>query len=772
MSILRLPGRDRVEEVEVLKSIKSAIHNAGGNFATAETTRNIISLESLSPTEQSAVGVTAQNMIGTLRDAIEGGDYNTIDGKAQIPDTNSPGARVSMEAAAMVAMGYGDLRGYAHAAYNSSPKSADGVRIVDSITAGIAPSDYRDGLVISQEAFDERPLREFMPQSIAWNFYAARQDAFSEAFYPTVVVSPDQGGIDVTVSRLLVFNEVHHSITGVVTDFNKMNLLDAVVDPSILGDESTRLFPVVSTSPSNTNMFVPAAAVAPSNVTLSGVTFQTAPLLIGQRLGLIGLSQNQALLGAGILDQSDALDARISLERLYLAFPPSGTPAVQGPAIEFDVSNLARNSFVKTPEGNYRELGLQFRTHLLAINSTTRAVDGTDPTQFSGIASGNYTVFLSVNVDGRANTEVGDINVYASPVQVYAIVDASGNSVDMTTGAGAAVVTALNGLAVIGYDLRAYRTNSNRRTRGLILDTTYETERYTIPLGAPISAPAPLTSAREGSDLKSLIQAARARNSNNAVTALFRYADTLYAYCTGPQLPQQYNWNPYDIGIQGMGKFLVKPFFEQHTIDLTQAINSITSAGKAADVSAALVNCIRDVVYRMYQQSRYQAALDAVSGNPDLKPTLVVGTDQVLARHLMVAGDTRTFGTVFDKFELVVSQDMRMYNKIVLTFKRPDISGPDPLSFGTHAWVPELTSTVNVNRNGATIKETMVQPRTLHFNNLPVMAILTVTNLDVVLSQSVVFMEQQVSGPGTGNIAPGNSFPDGAGGTAGNNLAL
>lgn len=772
MSMLRLPGRDRVEEVEVLKSIKSAIHNEGGNFATAETTRNIISLESLSPTAQAEVGHTAETMMRTLRNAIEGGDYNMVDGKAQIPDVHSAGARVSMEAAAMVAMGYGDVRGYANVAYGSQPKSQDGVRIVDSITAGFGPADYRDGLVISQEAFDERPLREFMPQSIAWNFYAARQDAFSEAFYPTVVVSPDQGGVDVTVSRLLVFNEVHHQITGVVTDFNKMNLLDAVVDPTILGDETTRLYPVVSTSPSNLNMFVPAAAVAASNVTVQGVTFQTAPLLIGQRLGLIGLSQSQALLGAGILDQSDALDARISLERLYLAFPPSGSPAVQAPAIEFNVSNLARNSFVKTPEGNYREMGLQFRTNLLQISATSKAVDGSTVSQFAGIVSGNYTVFLSLNVDGRVNTEVSDINVYASPVQVYAILDVNGNTVDPTTGAGLAVVNALAPLAVIGYDLRAYRTNSNRRTRGLILDTTYETERYTIPLGAPISAPAPLTSAREGSDLKSLIQAARARNSNNAVTQLFRYADTLYAYTTGPQLPQQYNWNPYDVGVQGMGKFLVKPFFEQHTIDLTQAINSVSSAGKAMDVSAALVNCVRDVVYRMYQQSRYQAALDAVSGNPDLKPTLVVGTDQVLARHLMVAGDTRTFGTVFDKFELVVSQDMRMYNKIVLTFKRPDISGPDPLSFGTHAWVPELTSTVNVNRNGATIKETMVQPRTLHFNNLPIMAILTITNLDVVLSQAVVFMEQQVSGPATGNTLPGAGYPDGVGGTAGQNYAL
>jgi hypothetical protein len=170
-------------------------------------------------------------------------------------------------------------------------------------------------------------------------------------------------------------------------------------------------------------------------------------------------------------------------------------------------------------------------------------------------------------------------------------------------------------------------------------------------------------------------------------------------------------------------------------------------------------------VYRMYQQSRYQAALDAYTGDPSQRPILIVGTDQILSRHLMVAGDTRTFGTVFDSHRLVVSQDERMYGKVVLTFARSDVSGPDPLSFGTHAWIPELTSSVMVNRNGATIKEAMVQPRTLHVNNLPVMAVLTFTNLDVVLSETVVFSEQQVNG-GTGTntgsvLAPGAGFPDG-----------
>jgi hypothetical protein len=759
MSILRLPGRGKNEHADLVREIKQAMNAEGGNFVSKQTTGQLISLESLQEHDQLAIGATANQMINSL---------TTIATNLGLEHLAAGDNKISMEAGAIAALAFGDVEGYANAAYRNQAKDAPGVRVVDSITAGFAPSDFRTEVQpqFGMEAFDERPLREFLPTSIAFNIYASRQDEFSEAFYPTTVVTPDQGGIDVTVGRMLVFNEVHHQLTGVPANFAKQNLLDAVVDYTILGDELTRLYPYYSTSPSNTQYFVANALVAPSNVTVGGATFQTAPLVMGQRLDLLGLAQVPALIGAGIIDNTDAIDARLSLDAVYLAFPASGSPAVQGAAVRFDTSRLARNTFLKTIEGNYREMGLQFRTQNLVLNAQTTAVDGTTPSAIAGIISNNYSVFLQVNVDGRANTEVGDVQVYSSPISVYAIVDVNGNPVDPTTGAGLAVVNALAGMTLAGYDLRAYRTNSNRRTRGLLLDTTYETERYTIPLGSPLSAPSPITAQRDASDLKALITAARIRNSNNAVTALFAYADTLYAYTTGPQPPT--DWNPYDMGIQGMGKFLVKPFYEQHTINLVTAINSITSTERAFDVSATLVNCCRDVSYRMYQQSRYQAALDALTGNPSLRPILLVGTDQVLARHLIVNGDTRTFGTIFDSHRLVVSQDERMYNKIVLTFMRPDAQGPDPLSFGTHAWVPELTSSVMVNRNGATIKEAMVQPRTLHVNNLPVMAVLTVTGLSTVLSETVVFQNNTTGNgsAGTGNTSESTGFPDGT--TTGN----
>ena len=102
--------------------------------------------------------------------------------------------------------------------------------------------DFR--LSPSSEAFDESELRKFAPHSIVFNALAAVQDPFAEAFFPTYVMSPDNAGAEVSVQRTMVFNEVTRSATGSITNFGKVNLVDAVQDASILENQTTDLVPV------------------------------------------------------------------------------------------------------------------------------------------------------------------------------------------------------------------------------------------------------------------------------------------------------------------------------------------------------------------------------------------------------------------------------------------------------------------------------------------------------------------------------------------------
>ena len=692
------------------QTLSQAILNGGASFVSDAATRNLVSMESLSTADANNLYATFEDVQSTIKQTLESVGLEGFD-------------EVGLQAGAVAAMAAGNPVAYAEQAYGGRA-SADGATLVDPTTSGEAGAiDVRESAAL--EAFDDRELREHLPTSIVFNVYGARQDEFAEAFYPTVVVTPDQAGLDVSVSRMLVFSEVRRA-TGAAANFNKKNLIDAAVDATILADEATALVPARLADNSNASFFVPSTLVATYFRDVAGVSVPTAPLAMGKTVDLIGISQYQPLIGAGILDSTDSIDARIVLSRLVLQV------AAGQAGVAFDVSRLPRSSFVKSVEGNYREMNLQFATQDLVINAATTQVDGTTVAEFADIVSNNYTVRLSVAVNGTVNVETGNLKIFASAIEVASITDASGNAISTTAGAGATVKNALEAMTIAGYELKAARTNANRRTRGLILDTTIETERYTIPLGSPISVPAPVSSTRDAADLKALIAASRIRNSNNAVTTLLNTAASLKAYLAGPKV----KGNIPQVG--GIGRFLVEPFFEQKTLDMELSINSIKSHEKAADVSHVLINAIRDTAYRMYRDSRYRAALDALTAGTGAEPTLVIGTDEVLIRHLMVEGDTRTFGIGFKDFEIVASKDRRIANKIFLTFRREEAkSAADALSFGTHAWIPELASTVTVSRNGATTKETMVQPRSLHVTHLPILAQLDVLGLSKVLADRI-----------------------------------
>lgn len=574
---------------------------------------------------------------------------------------------------------------------------------------------------VSTEAYDESVLDKFLAQSVAFNTFAARQGPFGEAFYPTIVISADQGGADLAVRRQRVYNEVRHALTGKPTDFGFKNLLSAVVDPTILEDQSTRLVPYRDpTAPSD--HLLSEDQFGEYSVTVAGTAVPTAPFKFDEQIDLLGISAYAPLMGAGIMDQTDAVAARATLTSVYL----SGG-AADAPVIRFNTQGFSRNAFLGAIEGRDRAMTLTFPDFDFVIDKDTKAVDGSAVTALAAIVSGDLTVHATALISGTLDTQFGTIQATAGKLKVSRITNASGGDVDLTTGAGLAAKTAVEALPLVGYDALCFRTNSNRRTAGLRLDVETIRERYTVLVGPPITVQRPATEDGEAAELEALINAVRARNENNAVTALLNQADTLRSTVKGPS-------KATPPAVAGMGRLLVKPYFEELELDMKQSMNSIKSRERAEDISSTLVQAVRDMAYRAYQYSEIQAALDAQNPTGSESPVLLLGTDQTIIRHLMVSGDTRTFGTQFNEVRVVVSQDERVRHHIFVSFTRNrNLDQLDPLRFGSFLWIPELVSRMPVSRNGATNLEAMVQPRTLHVSHLPILGIITVTNMPTAL---------------------------------------
>jgi len=582
----------------------------------------------------------------------------------------------------------------------------------------------------SLEAYDERENRNAVVYSIAYNMQSSRQDEFGETFFPTIVITPDNVGFGVNVNLMMVFDGVQRDISGSFTDFKKRNIIRAVADPTVLHKEQTRIIPVNRTQ--SVANFVDPTIVAPVNLVLEGETIPTAPLLPGVKIDLLGISQTDALLNAGIMDQTDSIDPYITLEQVYV----SVTDGTNVDVLKFNVGNLPLANFTRSVQNNYRVMTLNFQTTSVMINDQTTQADGSPLVALAPITTNGFIVRLELQLTGSVNIETGECTVFANMIKTYSFQDNTGNFLDMTTAPAAPIVAILDAGKIEGYDLLAYRTNMNRRQRGQLIDVTQYVQMYAVPLRSPITTIHPINTdgQTDASDVQALITATRIRTSNEAVTALINTAQILREYVDARDVVSE---GP---DVLGVGRFFVRPTYYEENLDMNLILNSLTSSQRAEDIQAAIVNKVRDYAYRMYRDSEYKAAADAFAGGIGPVPTVIIGTDPVLARYLQVTGDLRTLGGEFD-VRVVSTLDQRVAGKIFITFGSFDENrnvSPNPLNFGNMAWAPELVLTANISRGNTISKETVVQPRYRFVNHLPVLTLLTVANVPDVVNKVAI----------------------------------
>lgn len=655
--------------------------------------------------------------------------------------------QAQMKSGTIALMAAGKPGDYAKKAMTvSRARGGDNITVFETSPGAYSDFDFRAQPAFGIEAFDDRELLANLPFSVVFNIQAARQNEFGESFYPTVVMTPDQAAIDISVRRTMVFNEIRHEITGKPMDFKRRNLIEAVIDHTLLTENSTDCVPVWITGNADNNAKF-NTDVAVSQAKVGSDMVDTRPLKPGIEINVLGLSQNPSVLATGQLDNTDSLDNRVALKTVYLRVealdPVTPTDPHVISYIPISTESLPRALFHPATEGYDREVMLNFVSDDLPIHGATKDVtDVAAPAlaYFAQVAYENHIIRLKATVTGQGNLETGNFNVNPIPVTIDKIVERDPVTFDLTEVTGSALTTLKSqivSISVVGYDLAARRSNLNRRTRGLQVTTVEQSERFTIPLLAPITCPNPVTNTRTATDMAAPITAARIINDNNAVTKLLQYADTLEAH----KLSQTYL--VASPTVEGVGRHVIKPYFDRQPLDLSDVVASIKSTERADDVSAAIVNKIRTMVYKAYLESGYQPALDAATGGTAEKPKLLIGTDPNLLRHIMVTGDTRTASIAFEH-KIVSTYDKRMKNKIVMVFRREGLAGPDPLDFGFMAWMPELATNVQVTRNGAVVTETMVQPRAKHINTCPIMMVIDVSNLAAAVADQMPVRTDEV----------------------------
>lgn len=568
------------------------------------------------------------------------------------------------------------------------------------------------------ESYDEKENRAAAVYTVAYNLQAARQDAFGEAFYPTVVVAPDQQGYHIHINLVNLINGVRRKATGELENWNRHNIVNVIRNPGLINSTSTKIVPVFRAG--NESKFVDAAILTPAATEVNGESVQTSALAIGKVFDLIDLSQTDLQLDQGHMDETDSIDTDILMKSIIVK--------VGDDVLKFPTTHLPGSQFHYPVQGDQQRMDVRMETDALSIGKNTKLADGSALGDLAPIATGDLVVYVKTTVTGSVVRDKGDTEINASAVRVVKIIDNAGDVHLPSSPAMAAIVALFADAQVIGYELDARRTNLNRRSIGQMLETRQDVQAYAVPLLSPFTVKRPqgLQDTTDASDLASLVTLTRAMASGMAVEELFKAADTLKALVKEGRRPLGDN-----LMVLGIARHLITAHYEHQEVKVDNQVQTRNSAELAANIQATLINVIRDMVFRAYQMSGYKAAADMLAGGESAKPVVIIGCDQTTGRYLQIAGDLRTIGGGFDEVQIVDTQNEKMKGKIFITFgvKGAADGIPHPLHFGNMAWKPEVTVVLPIHRNGANSKELTVQPSFRHVTNLPILLEIDVTGI-------------------------------------------
>jgi hypothetical protein len=610
----------------------------------------------------------------------------------------------------------------------------------------------------SKESFDNQSLIDHLPISIGLNYKIARQGPAMEMVYRTVPLTPEQGGIDITIPNLYVQNTLRHDLDGSESDFGLRRVMDSAIDYTVLHDNSTQLIPGYSDV--SKDNFVAEAVVEPFDYVSGRRTVKTSALLVNKTVNIFGLGQSDSISRVGQADYTEALDRNIGVADVYLGLGAD--------TIVFDTKGLPFSRFVKLPEQGGRQLSLNFVLTSLKIDKNTTNYKGEALTGavFTTIKDGGYSVRLKTRLNGNSDVERGTIDVSTTSMEVMYIENEAGERIPLTSGVGKTIVDGLAQLKVVGWWPDARLTNTNHRHLGLMLNVRNVTERLLTRQRSPFFVPYPLSENRDQTVMDWLTFAVSSYINNEAVGTLIGYHERLMRLTGG--LRGEMTAGDFEINalpIEGIGRYLVNPYVQELTVDLMETAQSQETVANVENGVAVLVNTLRSVAFDILQKTNYENACRYMDGGEVAQPfRFGLVTSKQIERFMTISGDSRTLGAGL-KYQLESDVDARLRDVMYMVIVR-DGEGIDALSSGAMLLTPTLVSTISVTRDGRPVNEAVVQPRFQHYNFCPIIVKVNVEGVSELLEQTLPFrVKLTEAAAGEGGTGAGTGGTGGTGGT-------
>ena len=678
-------------------TLTAQLGNRGGDtFVSSAATGLVAGLESMSETDRSTGHADLHAALESMASAFAsvGAGTNAEAGRFAVGLTGAAGAYMATD----------EARAAAAAKAGAIPATAGVPRLREAL-----------------EAYDNSEVRRTSVFTVSYNLHAARQDAFGEAWYPTVVVPPDEVGWNIQIQLLTIHDEQRRNAAGNPEDWNVHNLVHGYRRPELLFSDSTTIYGVFRESGENATAkyLVDKALVQPLNITPYDETFATQPYATGAQFSLIAVTQTDGQLAKNHRDSSDALDVDMAVKRVYVQ--------VGDDVVSFNTHNMFSSNFTYSTQGDTQRLSLNYNASL-TLNAATKKHNATPLTTLKAITDNDLEVQIEFDMFGSFIRDYGNGSVNASNIRVARILNQDGTKIALDDAAVKAIVQALQTGKVIGYELNARLVNTNRRTLGKLLRSRVENQLYTLPLMTTLAIQRPqgVSDSTDASDVAQLITATRVATSGAAVNELLASAAVLREVAS----------TRADIGkaVRVLGpasQLLSRYFYKKVEVKVDDTLNLQNSYDLAKNIQATLVNASRDAIYDAWQTTGLKAAYEVLYGAQAQMPKVLFGTDQKLHKYLMIEGDLRTIGGGFDEYEVVETMNEKMDGKMFITLVPRDMpeGAPHPLAYGWMGWKPEVVTILPIQRNGGNNKELIVQPSFRHVTNLPILIEVEITGI-------------------------------------------
>lgn len=617
------------------------------------------------------------------------------------------------------------LRGVATPAFESSDDDITKLPVLNGEAGSIRTANF------ANEDYNNKPIEGFWLLTVGFSFTALRQDAFAENLFPTTAVAPTKGGIIQEITFPTIFRDRKHAKDGALLDLKERMLLDAIRDPEVMQNESTRIFPTLTDE--TKHLFVDGVEPE-TKENLRGITFKTGYLKFGNDpFSMLGLATQYFDSGAEQPGITYAIDPAIILDRILVK--------VGSQFVSFNVSFATQAKFQEKQTDHVRNAELSFKSDTQLVTNKTTDITGKPVAAFASLAD-DETLALSISAHGSINCTYGETDLLAGAVRIKQYIDGEGELVSLKDGKGAAIKTALTDAKLVGYKLNQRLVNTNQVERGLLMETRTFRHRLVLPFKYPITHVASLTS-DEGDAatiIESLTMAVYVQNSIDAVKTLLNYAEVVKGMASRDKKGVLKRGD-----IDGILGHLFKPTYLEVTIDMAEKVDSIRSMDRFADVNSVLMNTIASILYPARRESNIDAAYKAHSKNQDEKPTWLINTDSNIVNYLMTQGDNRTLGPDMD-YILNSTNNSLMDDKIIIVPTSKNRGENNPLTFGTFYNAPSIVTKLPQSRGQESNLEYRVTPVNLHVPNQPFMIVINVKNLAKVISGSVSNTNNPING--------------------------